>query len=420
MNNTTYYLADIETLIPYARNSRTHSEEQIAQVASSIKEFGFLNPVIVAKDNTILAGHARVLAARKLGISEIPCIKADDLTEAQKRAYVIADNKLSTNAGWDEQMLAVEIADLKTADFDISVLGFDDAEIESLLRGDVEDEVKEDDYNVDTELQKPCISKVGDLWAVGRHRVLCGDCTLADNYTRLMEGQMADLVVTDPPYGVAYKGQKKVREIIANDNLNDADFYNFLFSVFSNICGVIKEGTPFYIFYASGKEGILRRAIHNSGLYQAQSCVWVKQRQVFSPLGVDSSYKHEMCAYGWKKGKKHPWYGGRKNTTVWEFDNPIKSEEHPTMKPVPLISYCILNSSKNNDLVLDPFLGSGTTLISSEQTGRICYGMEIEPKYCDVIVNRYAKLVGTTDNITVERDGKVLPFEDAKVRAYNG
>ena len=407
--NTQYYLADINTLIPYARNSRTHTDAQVAQVAASIKEFGFLNPVIIAEDNTILAGHARVLAARKLGLTKIPCIKAESLTEAQKRAYIIADNKLSLNAGWDEELLAVEISDLKGSSFDISLLGFGDDELEKLFRTETEGKVQDDDFDVDAELQKPAITREGDIWTIGRHRVMCGDSTLASNFEALMQGKKANLVVTDPPYNVNYEGTAGK---IKNDNMDSKAFHEFLLQSFTRMHENMASDASIYVFHADTEGLNFRSAFDEAGFYLSGCCIWKKPSLVLgrSPY----QWQHEPCLFGWIKGGKHQWYADRKQTTIWEFEKPKKNALHPTMKPVPLIAYCILNSSMSNTLILDPFLGSGTTLIACEQTDRSCYGLELDPKYCDVIVSRYIELTGKTDGISVERNGQVLTYEEAK------
>ena len=406
---TQYYLADIGTLIPYARNSRTHTEEQVAQVAASIKEFGFLNPVIIAEDNTILAGHARVLAARKLGLDKVPCIKAENLTEAQKRAYIIADNKLSLNAGWDEKLLAVEISDLKNEAFDLSLLGFADDELEKLFRDEKAESIKEDDFDIDAELKKPAITHVGDLWTIGRHRVLCGDSTLKENYERLMQGSKANLTVTDPPYSVDYQGAAGK---IQNDNMGKEEFHSFLLAAFNRMHENMASDASIYVFHADTEGLNFRSAFDEAGFHLSGCCIWKKSRLMMghSPY----QWQHEPCLFGWLKGGKHKWYADRKQTTIWEFDKPTKNPLHPTMKPVALIAYCIMNSSMSNTLVLDPFLGSGTTMIACQQLDRTCYGFEIDPKYCDAIVSRFIETTGSTEGISVERNGTVLTYEQAK------
>lgn len=406
--NTQYYLADINTLIPYARNSRTHTDEQVAQVAASIKEFGFLNPVVIADDNTILAGHARVLAARKLGLDKVPCIKAKNLTEAQKRAYIIADNKLSLNAGWDEELLAVEISDLQSESFDLSILGFDDKELDKLLSPSGED-IKDDDFDIDAELEKPAVTKEGDLWTIGKHKLLCGDSTLSSSYEKLMDGRKANLVVTDPPYNVNYEGTAGK---IKNDNMGNEAFHSFLLAAFNRLHENMASDASIYVFH-SDTEGLnFRSAFDEAGFYLSGCCIWKKPSLVLgrSPY----QWQHEPCLFGWMKNGKHQWYADRKQTTVWEFAKSKKNDLHPTMKPVPLIAYCIMNSSMSNTLVLDPFLGSGTTLIACEQTDRACFGLELDPKYCDAIVSRYIELTGSTEGISVERNGTVLTYEQAK------
>lgn len=404
---TQYYLADIGTLIPYARNSRTHTEEQVAQVAASIKEFGFLNPVIIAEDNTILAGHARVLAARKLGLDKVPCIKADNISEAQKRAYIIADNKLSLNAGWDEELLAIEISDLKNEAFDLSLLGFDDKELDKLLSPDGDD-IVDDDFDVDAELEKPAVTQAGDLWIIGRHRLLCADSTVQENMDRLMDCKKANLTVTDPPYNVDYHGTAGK---IKNDNMEDTKFHDFLLSAFKCLNSVMADDASIYVFH-SDTEGLnFRKAFDEAGFYLSGCCIWKKPSLVLgrSPY----QWQHEPCLFGWKKGGKHQWYADRKQTTIWEFEKPKKNDVHPTMKPIPLIAYCIMNSSMSNTLVVDPFLGSGTTMMACQQSDRTCYGLELDPKYCDVIVNRYIELTGSSDGIFVERNGQKLSYEQA-------
>ncbi|MBP0970268.1 MAG: site-specific DNA-methyltransferase [Oscillospiraceae bacterium] len=406
--NTQYYLADISSLIPYARNSRTHTDEQVAQVAASIREFGFLNPVIIAEDNTILAGHARVLAARKLGLDKVPCIKAENLTEAQKRAYIIADNKLSLNAGWDEELLAVEISDLKNEAFDLSLLGFDEKELDKLL-SPAEEDVKEDDFDIDSELEKPAFSKEGDLWTIGRHRLLCGDSTLPESFERLMGGIKANLTVTDPPYNVNYKG---VAGKIKNDNMGNSEFYSFLLEAFNRMHENMASDASIYVFHADTEGLNFRKAFDEAGFHLSGCCIWKKHRLMIghSPY----QWQHEPCLFGWPKGGKHHWYSDRKQSTIWEFDKPSRNDLHPTMKPMALIAYVIMNSSMSNTVVLDPFLGSGTTMMVCQQSDRTCYGVELDPKYCDVIVNRYIELVGNADGITVERNGTVLTYEQAR------
>ena len=400
-----YYLADINDLIPYIRNARTHSESQIAQIAASIKEFGFLSPILIAEDNTILAGHGRLAAARKLGLTKVPCVKESYLTETQRRAYIIADNKLSLNAGWDEDMLAIELSELQGADFDLDLLGFDESELASIFEDNKE--VEDDDFDVEEELNKPCFSKAGDIWALGRHRIICGDATKEETYKRLMDGKKANLVVTDPPYNVNYEGSAGK---IKNDNMDNDKFYNFLLDAFSNMEKVMADDASIYVFHADTEGLNFRKAFNDAGFYLSGCCIWKKPSLVLgrSPY----QWQHEPCLYGWKKKGKHQWYSGRKETTIWEFEKPKKNAEHPTMKPIALLAYPITNSSMSNTIMLDPFGGSGSTLIACEQTDRSCYTIELDEKFCDVIVKRYIEQVGTDKDVSVLRDGKEYQYSE--------
>lgn len=400
-----YYLADINDLIPYIRNARTHSESQIAQIAASIKEFGFLSPILIAEDNTILAGHGRLAAARKLGLTKVPCVKESHLTETQRRAYIIADNKLSLNAGWDEDILAIELSELQGADFDLDLLGFDEIELASIFEDDKE--VEDDDFDVEEELNKPCFSKAGDIWTLGRHRLICGDSTKEETYKSLMEDKKANLVVTDPPYNVNYEGSAGK---IKNDNMDNDKFYNFLLDAFSNMEKVMADDASIYVFHADTEGLNFRKAFNDAGFYLSGCCIWKKPSLVLgrSPY----QWQHEPCLYGWKKKGKHQWYSGRKETTIWEFGKPKKNADHPTMKPIALLAYPISNSSMSNTLILDPFGGSGSTLIACEQTDRSCYTIELDEKFCDVIVKRYIEQVGTYKDVSVLRDGKEYLYSE--------
>lgn len=400
-----YYLADVNDLIPYIRNARTHSESQIAQIAASIKEFGFLSPILIAEDNTILAGHGRLAAARKLGLTKVPCVKESHLTETQRRAYIIADNKLSLNAGWDEDILAIELSELQGADFDLDLLGFDESELASIFEDDKE--VEDDDFDVEEELNKPCFSKAGDIWTLGRHRLICGDSTKEETYKSLMEDKKANLVVTDPPYNVNYEGSAGK---IKNDNMDTDKFYNFLLDAFSNMEKVMADDASIYVFHADTEGLNFRKAFNDAGFYLSGCCIWKKPSLVLgrSPY----QWQHEPCLYGWKKKGKHQWYSGRKETTIWEFEKPKKNADHPTMKPIALLAYPISNSSMSNTLILDPFGGSGSTLIACEQTDRSCYTIELDEKFCDVIVKRYIEQVGTDKDVSVLRDGKEYQYSE--------
>lgn len=400
-----YYLADVSELIPYVRNARTHSEAQVSQIAASIREFGFLSPILVAEDNTILAGHGRLAAAQKLGLKKVPCVKENHLTETQKRAYIIADNKLSLNAGWDNELLAVELSELEGADFNVDLLGFDEAELSSIF--DADKDVNEDDFDVEKELEEPCFSKTGDMWTLGKHRIICGDATKLETYKTLLENTKVNLVVTDPPYNVNYEGAAGK---IKNDNMENDKFYQFLFNSFVNMEQAMADDASIYVFHADTEGLNFRKAFQDAGFYLSGCCIWKKPSLVLgrSPY----QWQHEPCLYGWKKKGKHKWYAGRKETSVWEFEKSKKNADHPTMKPIALLAYPIKNSSMTNSLVLDPFAGSGSTLIACEQTGRICYAIELDEKYCDVIVKRYIEQVGNDKSVKVLRGGKEYSFTE--------
>lgn len=398
-------LVPIGKLVPYVNNARTHSQGQITKLRSSLREFGFINPVIIDSNYGVIAGHGRILAAKDEGITEVPCVLVDYLTEAQKKAYIIADNRFALDAGWDEELLRIEIESLQGADFDISLTGFETAELDKLFN--TGEDIKDDDFDVDEELKNPAITKAGDLWLLGNHRLYCGDSTKEDTFTMLMDGKQANLVVTDPPYNVNYEGGAGK---IKNDNMTNEAFYQFLFDAFSNTEKVMAQDASIYIFHADTEGLNFRKAFSNAGFYLSGTCIWKKQSLVLgrSPY----QWQHEPVLFGWKKKGKHQWYTGRKESTIWEFDKPKKNAEHPTMKPVSLIAYPIFNSSLSNCIVLDPFGGSGSTLIASEQTKRICYTVELDEKFCDVIVKRYIEQVGISDAVSVVRNGKTHKFSD--------
>ena len=400
---------NIDKLIPYARNARTHSKEQVNQLRSSLREFGFVNPVIVDKDLNIIAGHGRIMAAKEEGYTEVPCVFVEHLTDSQKRAYILADNRLAMNAGWDEEMLEVEISDLMGENFDVSMLGFDGEEIDKLLG--MNEVVQDDEFDVEEELQNPPITKLGDVWKLGDHRLICGDSTKEETYTLLMDGKKANLVVTDPPYNVNYEGSAGK---IKNDNMTNDNFYQFLFDAFSNMEKVMADDSSIYVFHADTEGLNFRKAFADSGFYLSGTCIWKKQSLVLgrSPY----QWQHEPVLFGWKKKGKHQWYTGRKESTIWEFDKPKKNSDHPTMKPIPLIAYPILNSSLSNCIVLDAFGGSGSTLIACEQTGRICHTIELDEKFCDVIVKRYIEQVGSSDSVFLLRDGTEIVYKDIEVQ----
>ena len=406
-----YYLADVSELIPYVRNARTHSEAQVAQIAASIREFGFLSPILVAEDNTILAGHGRLAAALKLGLKKVPCVKENHLTETQKRAYIIADNKLSLNAGWDNELLAVELSELEGADFNLDLLGFDEAELSSIF--DADKDVSDDDFDVEKELEEPCFSKTGDLWTLGKHRVICGDSTNSSTFEKLLGETKVNLVCTDAPYFVNLENASGK---IKNDDLSDKEGYEFLMKVFTNFKNSMAADASIYEFYATMKARVFYDAFEDAGFKVAAGLIWKKPR---APLmRTDWKFNMEPIIYGWRKDGKHKWYGDQKQTAVFEFDGIKNSKEegcgHPSSKPVPLIAYLIKQSTQTNSVVLDGFLGSASTLIACEQIGRVCFGVELEPKFIDVAVKRYMKFhEDKTKDVLLIRDGKQYSFKQA-------
>lgn len=406
-----YYLADVSELIPYVRNARTHSEAQVSQIAASIREFGFLSPILVAEDNTILAGHGRLAAALKLGLKKVPCVKENHLTETQKRAYIIADNKLSLNAGWDSELLAVELSELEGADFNLDLLGFDEAELSSIF--DADKDVSDDDFDVEKELKEPCFSKTGDIWTLGKHRIICGDSTDSSTFEKLLGETKVNLVCTDAPYFVNLENASGK---IKNDDLSDKEGYEFLMKVFTNFKNSMAADASIYEFYATMKARVFYDAFEDAGFKVAAGLIWKKPR---APLmRTDWKFNMEPIIYGWRKDGKHKWYGDQKQTAVFEFDGIKNSKEegcgHPSSKPVPLIAYLIKQSTQTNSVVLDGFLGSASTLIACEQIGRVCFGVELEPKFIDVAVKRYMKFHDDkTKDVLLIRDGKQYSFKQA-------
>lgn len=396
---------DIDKLVGYARNARTHSKEQILQLRSSLREFGFVTPCLIDSDYNIIAGHGRVLAAKAEGLTEIPCVFVEHLTEAQKRAYIIADNRLALSAGWDAEMLAVEIAELQAADFDLSLLGFDDAEMNNLM-DNIED-VKEDNFDIDAVLTQPAFVLPGDLWHLGSHRLLCGDATKLEDVERLMDRKRANLLLTDPPYGVSYQGKAGK---IQNDDLRGEEFYRFLLAAFTAAEAALDDHASVYVFHADTEGENFRRAFREAGFKLSGTCVWVKPSLVLgrSPY----QWQHEPCLFGWKAKGKHKWYADRKQTTIWHFDKSLKNDIHSTMKPVPLLTYPIRNSSTANNIVLDLFSGSFSTGIACEQIDRICYAMEIDPQYASASIKRFHAAF-PSEPITVARGGDVLTLDAA-------
>ena len=402
-------LVDIEKLVPYVNNARTHSADQINKLRSSIREFGFINPVIIDKDYGVIAGHGRIMAAKEEGIKEVPCVFADHLNEAQKKAYILADNRMALDAGWDEELLRVEIESLEDYGFNVELTGFSTEELSSLF--DLGVEAEEDDFDVEEELKKPIFSKEGDIWTLGRHKVICGDSTLWDIFEKLLNDTKVNLVCTDAPYFVDLKNKSGT---IKNDNLNDKEAYEFLMKVFTNFKDAMAKDASIYEFYATMKARVFYDAFEDAGFKVGAGLIWKKPRAPF--MRTDWKFNMEPIIFGWRKDGKHNWYGDQKQTAVFEFDGIKDSEKegcgHPSSKPVPLIAYLIKQSTQTNGLVLDGFLGSASTLIACEELNRICYGIEIEPKFVDVAVKRYLNLVGSDEKIRLLRDGKEYKYSE--------
>ena len=384
----------IERLIPYARNARTHSDEQVAQIAASIAEFDWTNPILVGPDGIIIAGHARLLAARKLGMTEVPVIVLDHLTESQRRAFVLADNRLALNAGWDEEMLRVEMAALDEDGFNLELVGFTDDEIEGLLREPEEVNAGNTDDDAVPETLETAITVPGDVWILGEHRLLCGDATQMGDVEKVLAGGLADMVFCDPPYNVNYGATMKdklrgKKRKIANDDLGQ-DFEQFLRDACVNILAVTKGAV--YICMSSSELHTLEKAFREAGGHWSTFVIWAKN--TFTMGRSDYQRQYEPILYGWKEGTDHFWCGARDQGDVWFVKKPVANDLHPTMKPVELVERAVGNSSKGRDTVLDPFGGSGTTMIACEKTGRHARLIELEPKYCDVIIRRWQEFTG--------------------------
>ena len=398
----------ISVLKPAEYNPRKKlkpGDKEYKKIKDSIEEFGFADPLVVNSDMTIIGGHQRLNVAIDLGYTEVPCAVVD-VDKTREKALNIALNKITGE--WDEQLLADLLTDLKEADYDLDYTGFDAPEVDALFSNIYDKKVKEDDFDVDKELQQPCFSQLGDLWLLGRHRVICGDSTGEEVYTRLMDGEKANLILTDPPYNVDVE---ETAGKIMNDNMGDQEFYNFLLSAYRCMHANLADDGSIYVWHAD-TEGInFRTAFKAAGFYLSGCCIWVKNALVLgrSPY----QWRHEPCLFGWKQQGKHQWYGDRKQTTVWEYDKPRSSKDHPTMKPVNLMSYPIKNSTMTNGVVLDPFLGSGSTLIACCETDRVCRGIELDPKFVDCIVKRYIEWAGGKyDDVFVIRDGQKLRFDE--------
>ena len=403
---TEMQLVPLSKLVPYVNNARTHSPEQLAKLRSSLREFGFINPVIIDRDFNVIAGHGRIAAAKEEGITEVPCVFVDYLTEAQKKAYILADNRMALDAGWDEELLRIEIESLQGADFDVSLTGFGEDEIADLFSGDGEKDVKDDDFDLSAALEKAAFVEKGDIWTVGRHRLMCGDATSAEDVAALMDGKKANLIVTDPPYNVAFKSGSGLS--IQNDSMENGEFYTFLYNSFQNMVEHLESGGAAYVFHADTEGLNFRKAFVDAGFHLAGVCIWVKNSLVLGRS--DYQWQHEPVLYGFLKNGKHPWYSDRKQTTIWNYDKPKRNKNHPTSKPLDLLGYPICNSSQENAIVLDTFGGSGSTMMACEQTNRICHMMELDEKYASVILRRYVEDTGDSENVYVVRNGEKIPY----------
>ena len=399
-------------LLPADYNPRKDlkpGDAEYEKLKRSIEQFGYVEPVIWNKTTgRVVGGHQRLKVLMNMGMTKVDCVVVE-MDEDKEKALNIALNKISGD--WDKDKLALLIADLQGADFDVSLTGFEPAEIDDLFKDTLKDGVKDDDFDVGAELEKPTMTKHGDIWTLGRHRLICGDSTKAETYDLLMGSTKANLVITDPPYNVNYEGSAGK---IKNDNMADDTFYNFLLDAYTQMHSAMADDASIYVFHADTEGLNFRKAFADAGFYLSGCCIWKKQSLVLgrSPY----QWQHEPCLYGWKKNGKHQWYTGRKETTIWEFDKPKKNGDHPTMKPIPLLAYPIMNSSMSNSVVLDPFGGSGSTLIACEQTDRICYTVELDEKFCDVIVKRYIEQVGGSDEVSVIRDGLSYKYSEVEVQ----
>ncbi len=397
-----------ENLLPADYNPRKDlkpGDAEYEKLKRSIEQFGYVEPVIWNKTTgRVVGGHQRLKVLIDMGITEVECVVVE-MDENKEKALNVALNKISGE--WDKDKLALLITDLQAEDFDVSLTGFDAAEIDDLFKDTIGDKVKDDDFDVTAELQNPTITKLGDVWQLGRHRLVCGDATKPETYETLLGGEKVNLVITDPPYNVNYEGSAGK---IKNDNMEDEKFYTFLFDAFSNTEKHMADDASIYVFHADTEGLNFRKAFKDAGFYLSGTCIWKKQSLVLgrSPY----QWQHEPILFGWKKKGKHQWYTGRKESTIWEFDKPKKNGDHPTMKPIPLLAYPIMNSSMSNCIVLDPFGGSGSTLIACEQTDRIARTIELDEKFCDVIIKRYVEQVGTADGVSVMRDGVSLKYSE--------
>ena len=405
---TEMQLVQTAKLVPYVNNARTHSPEQIMKLRSSLREFGFINPVIIDRDYNVIAGHGRIMAAKEEGIDEVPCVFVDYLTEAQKKAYIIADNRMAMDAGWDEELLRIEIEALQAEDFNIALTGFEEQELADLFASDDKSDVEDDNFDLNEALEKATFVQRGDVWQVGRHRLMCGDATSAEDMETLMDGKKANLILTDPPYGVSFTSSDGLS--IQNDSIKGEEFYNFLLKAFQNMAAHLEKGGAAYVFHADTEGLNFRRAFIDAGFHLAGCCIWVKNSLVLGRS--DYQWQHEPVLYGFLKNGKHSWFADRSQTTIWNFNKPKRNKNHPTSKPLDLLAYPIGNSTQANSIVVDTFGGSGSTLMACEQTNRICHMMELDEKYASVILRRYVEDTNDAENVFVIRDGEKIPYSE--------
>lgn len=394
----------LKELKPAAYNPRKKlkkGDKEYEKIKQSLLKFGYVDPIIVNEDLTVIGGHQRLTVLKDLDYETAKCVIVD-LPKEDEKALNIALNKITGQ--WDEALLADLLLDLQESDFNLDLTGFEPPEIDDILSNVHDKELSEDEFDVEEELKKPTLSRHGDIWQLGKHRVICGDSTKAETYKQLLDDRKANLVVTDPPYNVDVE---ETAGKILNDNMSDGDFYQFLLSMFTQVENHMEDDASIYIFHADTEGLNFRKAFKDAGFYLSGCCIWKKNSLVLgrSPY----QWQHEPCLYGWKKKGKHQWFSDRKQTTIWEYDRPKSSKDHPTMKPIQLMAYPIQNSSMRGTIVLDPFLGSGSTLIAADQTGRICYGIELDEKFVDVIVKRYIEVTGDTE-VTVQRNNEVLTY----------
>ena len=409
-HTTEMKMVETSKLIPYVNNARTHSQEQVNKLRGSLREFGFINPVIIDSDFNVIAGHGRLMAAKEEGIEEVPCVLVDYLTEAQKKAYILADNRYAQDAGWDEELLRLEIEALEGMDFDVSLTGFDDQELADLFADGESTGAEDDDFDLSDALEKAAFVERGDVWQVGRHRLMCGDATSPEDVATLMGGKKANLIITDPPYNVAFESSDGLS--IKNDKMENDKFYEFLLAAFKNMAEHLEKGGSAYVFYADTEGLNFRKAFIDAGFHLSGCCIWVKNSLVLGRS--DYQWQHEPVLYGFLQNGKHYWSknAGRSQTTIWNFDKPKKNKNHPTSKPLDLLAYPIGNSSQENAIVIDTFGGSGSTLMTCEQTNRICHTMELDEKYASVILRRYVEDTDDADNVYVIRNGEKLMYSD--------